>query len=226
MKTFKLFFVTLVCFSIAEVCAEQVYVIDKIKIGLHQEPSNQSPIIKLVPSGSELTVIERDNDLIHVEEAEGVRGWINTQNVQSKRPGNIEIEKLTTENEKLKGEITLLKQNNNQSVSNADLEQELKTERLKVGQLQVELTNIKSNTGNFESSEKLIADIDQLKNANQQLVEQLESSGMKVNDSQNNVQTKNDSSFTAFIIIFILGSAAGAFIIDYLNRRRHGGFRI
>ena len=122
--------------------------------------------------------------------------------------------------------IALLKQNNNQSVSNADLEQELKTERLKVGQLQVELTNIKSNTGNFESSEKLIADIDQLKNANQQLVEQLESSGMKVNDSQNNVQTKNDSSFTAFIIIFILGSAAGAFIIDYLNRRRHGGFRI
>ena len=226
MKTFKLFFVTLVCFAIAEVCAEQVYVIDKIKIGLHQEPSNQSPIIKLVPSGSELTVIERDNDLIHVEEAEGVRGWINTQNVQSKRPGNIEIEKLTTENEKLQEEITLLKQNNNQSVSNADLEQELKTERLKVGQLQVELTNIKSNTGNFESSEKLIADIDQLKNANQQLVEQLESSGMKVNDSQNNVQTKNDSSFTALIIIFILGSVAGAFIIDYLNRRRHGGFRI
>ena len=226
MKTFKIFFVTLACFSIAEVCAEQVYVIDKIKIGLHQEPSNQSPIIKLVPSGSELTVIERDNDLIHVEEAEGVRGWINTQNVQSKRPVNIEIEKLTTENEKLQGEITLLKQNNNQSVSNADLEQELKTERLKVGQLQVELTNIKSNTENFESSEKLIADIDQLKNANQQLVEQLESSGMKVNDNQNNVQTKNDSSFTAFIIIFILGSAAGAFIIDYLNRRRHGGFRI
>ncbi len=226
MKTFKLFFVILICFSIAKVGAEQVYVIDKIKIGLHQEPSNQSPIIKLVPSGSELTVIERDNDLIHVEEAEGVRGWVNTQNVQNKRPGNIEIEKLTAKNEKLQGEIKQLKQNNNQSSSNADLEQELKTERLKVGQLQVELTNIKSKTGDFESSEKLIADINQLKNANQQLVEQLESSGMKIDDNQSIVQTKNESSFSAFIIIFILGSAVGAFIIDYLNRRRHGGFRI
>ena len=55
--------------------AEVTYVTDEVKIGLHKEPSKESPIIKLVPSGTKLNVIERENDLIHVEEPEGVRGW-------------------------------------------------------------------------------------------------------------------------------------------------------
>ena len=38
--------------------AEVTYVTDEVKIGLHKEPSNESPIIKLVPSGTKLNVIE------------------------------------------------------------------------------------------------------------------------------------------------------------------------
>ena len=55
----------------AIVLAEIAYVTDEVNIGLHKEPTNESPIIKLVPSGTELNIIERENDLIHVEEPEG-----------------------------------------------------------------------------------------------------------------------------------------------------------
>ena len=78
------------------VYAEVVYVTDEVKIGLHKEPSNESPIIKLVPSGTKLNIIERENDLIHVEEPEGVRGWINSQNILNSKPGKTKINELET----------------------------------------------------------------------------------------------------------------------------------
>ena len=226
MKTFKLIFVILVCFSMAKLNAEQVYVIDKIKIGLHQEPSNQSSIIKLVPSGTELNVIERENDLIHVEEPEGVRGWVNSKNIQSEKPGKAKMNQLEIINRELEEKVKSLEEKKTQSSSQTELEQQLKSERLKVGQLQVELTNIKSQVGSIDPPEKLLSDIEHLKNANRQLIEQIESSGLSAESNKNNLGADEDSSFIFLLIIFLIGVASGTFILDYVNRRRHGGFRV
>ena len=209
-----------ICITSMVVHAEVAYVTDKIKIGLHQEPSNESPIIKLVPSGTKLNIIERENDLIYAEEPEGVRGWVNSQNILNSKPGRtkvIELEKkiLTLQNESKK------------SISNEELEKKLNTERLKVGELQVELTNIKSKAGNIESNEKLLADINHLKNANKQLINQLESSGIVSDENGNQISSKNSSvKFMSFMIIFIFGVIGGILILDFINRRRHGGFRV
>ena len=78
-KNFLYIIISVAWITSTAVYAEIVYVTDEVKIGLHKEPSNESPIIKLVPSGTTLNIIERENDLIHVEEPEGVRGWINSQ---------------------------------------------------------------------------------------------------------------------------------------------------
>ena len=87
--------------------AEVTYVTDEVKIGLHKEPSNESPIIKLVPSGTKLNVIERENDLIHVEEPEGVRGWVNSQNVLNNKPGKTKVIELKTINQELEKKLGL-----------------------------------------------------------------------------------------------------------------------
>ena len=214
------------CFYIIDISAEQVYVIDEIKIGLHQEPSNQSSIIKLVPSGTELNVIERENDLIHVEEPEGVRGWINSKNVQNEKPGKAKMNQLEIINRELEEKVKSLKKEKIQSPSQTELEQQLKSERLRVGQLQVELTNIKSKVGSIDPPEKLLADIEQLKNANRQLIEQIESSGLSTEGNKNNLGADENSSFIFLLIVFLIGVASGTFILDYVNRRRHGGFRV
>ena len=209
------------------VYAEIAYVTDEVSIGLHKEPSNDSPIIKLIPSGTKLNVIERENDLIHVEEPEGVRGWVNSQNILNNKPGKTKINELEIKNKKLEEKIIKLENNNQQSISKSDLEQQLNSERLKVGELQVELTNIKSKAGKIEDSDKLLADIEQLKSANKQLIEQLESSGVNLeSDLGSDSSQKNTSSKFILIIIFIFGIFGGALILDYINRRRHGGFRV
>ncbi len=208
--------------------AEVVYVTDEVKIGLHKEPSNESPIIKLVPSGTKLNIIEREKDLIHVEEPEGVRGWVNSQNILNSKPGKTKIIELETVNKELERKIETLESGPEKSASYEELEQKLNTERLKVGELQVELTNIKSKAGDIDKNEKLLGDIKHLKIANEQLIDQLNSSGVSVENSNGKSNLNNGSSikFISFSIIFIFGVIGGALIIDYLNRRRHGGFRV
>jgi len=216
-----------ICITSMVVHAEVAYVTDKIKIGLHQEASNESPIIKLVPSGTKLNIIERENDLIYAEEPEGVRGWINNQNILNSKPGRAKVIELETVNKGLEKKIQTLQNESEQSISNEELEKKLNTERLKVGELQVELTNIKSKAGNIESNEKLLADINHLKNANKQLINQLESSGIASDENGNQISSNNSSlKFMSFMIIFIFGVIGGILILDFINRRRHGGFRV
>ena len=221
---------TLVCIiwiPSAIVLAEIAYVTDEVNIGLHKEPTNESPIIKLVPSGTKLNIIERENDLIHVEDPEGVRGWINTQNILNNKPGKTKINELKITNKELQEKIKILEKKSMKLGSQGDLEQKLNSERLKVGELQVELTNIKSRSGNTETSDKLLADIEQLKSVNKQLIDQFESVGINRENSLSSIEPQKEPlSFSIFLIIFIFGIAGGILILDYINRRRHGGFRV
>ncbi len=211
----------------AIVLAEIAYVTDEVNIGLHKEPTNESPIIKLVPSGTKLNIIERENDLIHVEEPEGVRGWVNTQNVLNNKPGKTKINELEITNKELHKKIETLKKESTKLISQEELEQKLNSERLKVGELQVELTNIKSRAGNIQTSDKLLADIEQLKSVNKQLIDQFESAGINRENSPSSIEPQKEPlSFSIFLIIFIFGIAGGIFILDYINRRKHGGFRV
>tara|TARA_B100001996_G_scaffold178028_1_gene135900 strand:+ start:62 stop:751 length:690 start_codon:yes stop_codon:yes gene_type:complete len=229
MSNKNLFYILAIttCITSMVVHAEVAYVTDKIKIGLHQEASNESPIIKLVPSGTKLNIIERENDLIYAEEPEGVRGWVNSQNILNSKPGRTKVIELETVNKELEKKILTLQNESEKSISNEELEKKLNTERLKVGELQVELTNIKSKAGNIESNDKLLADINHLKNANKQLINQLESSGIVSDENGNQISSKNSSlKFISFMIIFIFGVIGGILILDFINRRRHGGFRV
>ena len=81
---------------------------------------------------------------------------------------------------------------------------------------------------NIESNKKLLADIKQLKNANKQLIDQLESSGISNEVDENNMPHENHTSSSPLssIIIFVIGIIGGILILDYINRRRHGGFRV
>jgi len=93
--------------------------------------------------------------------------------------------------------------------------------------LQVELTNIKSRAGNIQTSDKLLADIEQLKSVNKQLIDQFESAGINRENSPSSIEPQKEPlSFSIFLIIFIFGIAGGIFILDYINRRKHGGFRV
>lgn len=223
------------CLLSAIAHAETVYVIDELKIGLHEDRTIDSPIIKLVPSGTPLSVIERDTDLIHVQEAGGSKGWIHSKYVVVEKPGKSRITELEKSNEALKQEIAQLKTKttpSNGSEAQKELEQQLNSERLKAGDLEAQLAALKTNVADIDNSGKLLADIETLKQENRHLISQLESSGIEV---EANSASLSESYTTiggmkqiivTLLIVFAIGIAGGIFILDFYNRRRHGGFRV
>jgi SH3 domain protein len=229
MYKIKIIFINILWLFAFVAQAETVYVIDELKIGLHESPTISSPILKLVPSGTELTVIERSDDLVNVEDPEGSKGWINSKYIVTNKPGKARINELEKEIELLKS-ATIMTEGGTDEQN--DLAQQLKSERLKSGQLQASLADLKAKIANVDNSDQFIADIEQLKQENEQLRTQLESSGIEV---QADANSSDGSSVSVrgwkqlsimFVIALVIGIAAGAFILDYTNRRRHGGFRI
>ena len=61
---------------VSNVHAETLYVTDRILLGVHQQPFEQSPIIKSIPSGTKLDVLERQNNFAKVKTKDGVSGWV------------------------------------------------------------------------------------------------------------------------------------------------------
>lgn len=227
MQNIKVIFVSIIWLFATMAQAETIYVIDELKIGLHKNPSINSPIIKLVTSGTELSIIEREGELVHVQEPEGNRGWINNKYAVTDKPGKTRINKLEKEIALLKSATTA-----NSTDSEKELSQQLKSERLKSGELQAKLTDLRAKIANVDNSGQFLAEIEQLKQENEQLISQLESSGIEVqtetSSANNHFLSLNGwkDFFIAFILVLIIGMIAGAFILDHLGRRRHGGFRI
>jgi SH3 domain protein len=208
--------------------AETVYVIDELKIGLHQSASINSPIIKLIKSGTELKIVDRIDDLVEVEDPEGAKGWINQKYVLNSKPGKARISELEKEIESLKSG-TLMTENNNAPAEQKELIQQLNSERLKSGDLQAQLADLKAKIANVDSSDQFASTINSLTEENQQLKAQLESSGIEINTTADSTGFSLQSwkqYLIAILVILVIGMAAGAFALDYLNRRRHGGFRV
>lgn len=240
MHNLKVIYIVFSIFSLLATTthAETVYITDELNIGLHQDRSVDSPIIKLLPSGTALTIIQRDNDLVYVRDTAGKQGWINNKYVLNEMPGKSRTVELEKKNAALQQEIKTLKANKptvavNNDAATKELERQLNSERLKVGELQAQLTNIKTDIANIDDSGKMLADLKDLKQQNRQLIAQLESSGIDVDISTAPIENESAVTLNGWqqilitcLIIFILGIASGAFMLDFNNRRRHGGFRV
>ena len=61
--------------SVLASAAETAYVIDKLLVGVHRERDLNSSIIKVLPTGTALEVLERREQLARVKDAEGTEGW-------------------------------------------------------------------------------------------------------------------------------------------------------
>lgn len=206
--------------------AETRYVIDELRIGLHRDVSTDSPIVKLVPSGTALEVLEREGELVKVREPEGKEGWVHQRYLLETEPDNARMLELQKQNTAL--EKRLRDQTPAGDGDNKELERQLNSERLKVGELTAQLADLKSRLG-AEGNADLEDELERLRQANNELVSQLAMAGVDVPPQTVSV-VLSDNNWKLIAVslacLFILGVATGAFLLDYLNRRRHGGFRV
>lgn len=212
--------------------AETQYVIDELQVGVHKDSSIDSPILTLVPSGTALQVLSKNDVFVQVTEPGGTTGWVHEQYLIKEAPDNTQLLALKKQNQSLENELQQLKL---QSTGNAEiggntqqLERQLKSERLRVGELQAQLADIKSKIP-AGTDATLRKEVEQLRKANEELVRQQALAEKPDDQSLSNVVPTTDNWKMIMMLIsiaFIIGILLGVYFLDFLNRRRHGGFRV
>lgn len=235
--------------SAAVVKAESAYVIDKLLVGVHQEKSLDSEIVKVLPTGTLLEVVERDGDLVLIRDPDGVTGWVDATYLMKDKPAALQVGELESKTRQLQAELAdaLAKLQEQQTQAAGDtapgdtqteesqrqaeeLEKRLSSERLKRGELEAQLRDAEARQRQTQ------AELEALRATNSQAATpatQAASADSITDASSDDVslaQLAGDRTVqilaAAVLVLLVTAFAGGVYFMDYVNRRRHGGFRI
>ena len=189
--------------------AETLFVTDTLSIGLHLEADIDSPITGLVPGGTALTVLARNGELAEVRAANGPSGWIDGRYLVAEKPARARARELEIETQRLRAELASLRSANSSPApaspdDNGQLAARLNAQRLKAAELTARLTELKN---------RLVA------------TEQRAATAAGPGDLTAGLANWKTPAIVGLVML-IIGMLGGACLLDWLNRRRHGGFRL
>jgi uncharacterized protein YgiM (DUF1202 family) len=239
--------------------AESGYVVDRLMVGLHADKTLDSSILKVIATGTELKILDREGDLVLVEDPDGDKGWIDNTYLMNEQPARQLLQdeqekndRLGVELENAKLQLNELKERLDQSIKtdtpqvdpkqikalsqeNAKLNQQFKEERLKTGELQAMITELRNRMAQTENIDidTFNKRIKQLEQEKQLLGQQLKAKDINtqetaISPSENGIISNMDwrSLLAVIAVVLVIGIVVGAGLLDYFNRRRHGGYRI
>lgn len=214
---------------------DTAYIVDELLVGIHQEKDIDSPIIKVIGTGTELEILERDGDYTKVKEKEGGKtGWVDSSYVMQEKPAKLLLsefkKKMQSQGSDKKDTATANEDNAALTEELESLKQQLSSEKLKYAELEAIISDQEKRLAQFEAH----SDISQVK----ELQKKNDSLKKALKDIKNK-ETSSDRYFTEILKLFadkfvlialavaaILGFVFGRHIEDRKNRKRHGGFRI
>ena len=215
------------------VFAETAYIIDKIQVGIHEESTLNSPILKLVGTGAQLDVIQRGVDMSEVVDPDGTKGWVNTAYLIDNKPGttsnnNSQVADLEAKLQLSEAEINKLKTQLSESDNTLNNE-EVTALRLRVGELQAKLTEErkKNNEATPTMDNNAIANMVE-QNANlKQTIASLQSEIEQAQQTDTFAISKPLQEYWRWLLVpLFIGIFIGIFFYDQYKRHQHGGFRV
>lgn len=102
-------FITLFITVTAPVLAEKRYVTDRVLLGIHTEADETSTLIKSVPSGTELEVLDTAEGFIQIKLDDGTKGWVSSGFVMKETPATRRYDVLSHQYEQTTQELDKLK---------------------------------------------------------------------------------------------------------------------
>lgn len=228
--------------------AETVYIKDSLLVGLHEEKSIDSAILKVLPTGTALEVLKRENDFVNVRSPNGVVGWISksylmdndpNQNLgtdTAARAAQTRIRELEAEVQNIKMLQSRTEQQHEQTINsdevakltteNNNLKQQIISDKLKSGELQAQLGELKKQLSQSGSNKELATKMQLLTETNAQLEDKIKQlqQGRNISEPLADIFNIHNSVVLAGIAL-LLGMLIGIFLMDWRARRRHGGLR-
>ena len=209
--------------------AVPVYVIDHLAIGMHESKSLTSPILRVLPTGTALEVVTREDSFIKVRAEDGTEGWVDASYVMDDKPAQLALLEL--------------------EARHVDARDQLEVARAEIESLTVKLESLQTAEAIQESNEVATSDtlreMQHLAEENQTLLDELEMARLAVLDAKTNARAAGNSGpvlpglttaggalglglwhWIMIAALMVLAFGLGGYLVDWGVRRRHGGFRI
>ncbi len=236
------FFLFLAQVQAADVKPEVYYITTHLQLGLHTLPAMDSPVVELVSGGESISILKAEKKFSQVQLKDGSKGWLASQFITLEQPAESRVAELEVQLQKLQQQLQ------GSSPAAADAAD-------KDNALEQKITDYKETIAGLKEELKAWEQLDfqdrqaQKENArqiNQQLKQRLSKIAAlaTVQDSEKTNMIMDNESLSwlkkasffnkgwfkkEYLLAVVIGGAGfilGLFIMDIINRRRHGGYRI
>ncbi|MGE0860069.1 MAG: TIGR04211 family SH3 domain-containing protein [Gammaproteobacteria bacterium] len=236
--------------------AETAYVIDRLLMGIHESQDTGSAILKVVPTGTAVEVLKREGDVAQVSEPGGTQGWVDAAYLSAEMPARQRVTELEKDKAALEARMQQLEQAargqggaapaNAETAAaeidlltkeNTELKGRLSEEKLRAGTLQTEVTALRTQVktthqppdARLVELERSRDDLEKsLQNAERKLAEYAARAELDDTAALVPVVLREYAGTVAalLLVLAVLAFGAGVYVVDLMNRRRHGGFRV
>ncbi|MEJ2362718.1 MAG: TIGR04211 family SH3 domain-containing protein [Gammaproteobacteria bacterium] len=163
--------------------ADTMYVTDRIMLGVHQQAAETSTVVATIPSGTAVTVLERNNDFIKIQLANGTQGWVSSAYMSSSKPATAQVDAV---NAQLKQAQTKIQ----------NLQAEIKKRARETQTREDEISNDKSTIKELQNKlKKQLASMPSPSKQAEQEIKQLKAQVKKLSSDKQSLvkETKSDS---------------------------------
>ena len=88
--------------------ANAAFVSDRLYLGVYALPDTTSSLKKMLPSGSEVKVLEKEGEFVRIKSADGVEGWARAEFISEKTPASLTIKEITAQRDKLQAQLNVI----------------------------------------------------------------------------------------------------------------------
>jgi SH3 domain protein len=220
--------------QVAGAKAQSYYVDDRLQIGLHTQPALSSTIAELLPSGTELQLIERAGALARVRTSAGAEGWVDGNYITEEQPARVRVQAMEAELAgtqaalaDLQAKLVVMEQQPEQATS--EQPGMLPSETLREMQLLAEENQrLKQQLAEREAVLRMAQE---RSNATPAADEQadtgmLAASIIDIDGEIISMELVKHWQLLLAASVLLLAFAIGGWLVDWRMRRRHGGFRL
>lgn len=194
----QLFLCCILCGWGACALAETAYVTDNLRLGLHKQSDTRDKAFRILDSGQEMEILQRDSLYALVRLPDGVQGYVKTGYLVDDKPAKLIVAEIMAERDSFGQELK-------------DTKSAFAGSAGRIAELESQVTELSTslNTGR--------AAVSQLTEENTEFRDRL---------SLYRLSLPWPMVLGAALVALVLGFVTGIWWIDTRSRRRHGGFRI
>ncbi|MCW9025118.1 MAG: TIGR04211 family SH3 domain-containing protein [Gammaproteobacteria bacterium] len=163
--------------------AENMYVTDRILLGVHESPEKNSILVDSVPSGTSLKVLDENNGFKKVKLPGGTEGWVDSAFLVTEQPAPAQYDILLSKHQRLQEELKKISEKLKKT------ERELQVRRDEVSNAKSALKDLKKKQKQNSATTNASADTAELDAANAE-VEKLKQQIVELKAASEKVEEK------------------------------------